>query len=93
MAKSIITPHGEYCFICGRRATEKHHIFGGPNRRLSEKYGLTVPLCHWCHNEPPNGVHFNREADLELKKLGQARFQSTYRDLDFLAIFGRRYYK
>nr|DAZ76140.1 MAG TPA: hypothetical protein [Caudoviricetes sp.] len=25
-------------------ALERHHIFGGPNRTLSERYGLVVPL-------------------------------------------------
>ena len=50
------------CYRCGRTCqTEKHHIFAGPNRKLSEKYGLTVHLCHACHNEPPAGAHFSKE--------------------------------
>ena len=50
------------CFICGRYAyTERHHIFGGANRKFSEQDGLVVDLCHKCHNEPPDGVHFNKE--------------------------------
>lgn len=60
--KSIITDDLRTCYICGGRATEKHHImhgYSGIDRKLSERYGLTVGLCHRCHNEPPNGVHFN----------------------------------
>lgn len=50
------------CFICGAvGGVERHHIFGGALRSKSDKYGLVVPLCHNCHNEPPNGVHHNRE--------------------------------
>ena len=37
------------CFLCGRNGRgdrlERHHIFGAANRKLSEKYGLTVWLC------------------------------------------------
>jgi len=37
------------------------HIFGAANRKHSEEDGLVVDLCHACHNEPPDGVHFNKE--------------------------------
>lgn len=60
------------CFLCGRYAyTERHHIFGGANRRLSEQDGLVVDLCHSCHNEPPNGVHFNKDNMHRLHVHGQ----------------------
>ena len=63
-----------YCVLCGSsRRIEKHHIFGGALRKKSEKYGLTVDLCHYCHNEPPNGVHFNKDKMLELKQYGQRK--------------------
>lgn len=64
------------CFLCGRICyTERHHLFPGANRRLSEEDGLVVNLCHACHNEPPNGAHFNREIMLYLKRHGQAMFE------------------
>ena len=63
-----------YCVLCGSSyRIEKHHIFGGALRKKSEKYGLTVDLCHYCHNEPPNGVHFNKDKMLELKQYGQRK--------------------
>ncbi len=50
------------CYLCGSvRWLEVHHLYGGPNRKNSTKYGLVVYLCHHCHNEQPNGVHFNKE--------------------------------
>jgi len=89
--KSIITDEKK-CFFCGSyRRIEEHHIFGAANRKNSEKYGLKVPLCHYCHNEPPNGVHHNRERNLTLKRLGQRAFNMTYPELDFMKIFGRNY--
>lgn len=83
------------CFLCGRSDwIETHHIFNGTaNRKKSEKYGLTVHLCHWCHNEPPHGVHYNQEADTRLKQIGQKAAMDEYGWTidDFREIFGKNY--
>lgn len=86
------------CFLCGRTETaynrlEVHHIFPGANRKLSEKYGLTVLLCHECHNEPPDGVHFNADTMLEVKKYGQrkAMIEQGWTQDEFREIFGKSY--
>lgn len=80
------------CFLCGSvRWLERHHIFGASNRKKSEQYGLWVYLCHFCHNEPPNGVHHNKTHMLLLKKIGQDAFQKTYPEKNFLKEFGRNY--
>ena len=90
--KSIVTQIDGYCYVCGRPATEMHHIYpGNPGRKNSEKYGLKIPLCHNCHNEPPNGIHFNAALDLEIKKVGQIIFEREYPDKDFVEIFGKNY--
>lgn len=94
--KSIIKGDSEdRCYICGRAEwIERHHIFNGTaNRKKSEKYGLTVHLCHWCHNEPPNGVHYNQETDTRLKQIGQ---KAAMREYDwtvdeFRKVFGKNY--
>ena len=80
MAKSIMPFDAKgRCYLCAKqRPTEEHHIFGGGMRKLSEKYGLKVHLCHWCHNEPPDGVHFNKERDRILKASAQARAMYIY---------------
>lgn len=89
--ESIISQERE-CYICGGRVwLEEHHIFGGANRKLSEKYGLKVYLCHYCHNEPPLGVHHNRENADRLREMGQKAFNSTYPNKDFVKIFGRNF--
>jgi hypothetical protein len=64
----------EYCVMCGSSNwIEHHHIFGGALRKKSEKYRLVVPLCHYCHNEPPNGVHHNKANMLKLHQYGQRK--------------------
>lgn len=92
--KSILNTERGQCFICGRYAmTECHHVFGGPNRKLSEKYGLKVYLCHDCHNEPPRGVHHNRQTELWLKaeaqKIAMEKYGWTVEE--FIQKFGRNY--
>lgn len=89
--KSILQEDTDYCFVCGRYGTEVHHVFfGTANRKLSDKYGLTVGLCY-NHHRGNSGVHQNRELDLKLKRMAQRAFIKEYPDNDFLAVFGRNY--
>lgn len=91
MAASIMQRE-KRCYISARTDwLEKHHIYGGACRRLSEKYGLWVWLNHHYHNEPPMGVHFDRETRLLLQQAGQREFERHYPELDFVAIFGKNY--
>jgi hypothetical protein len=93
MAKSIISEEKQ-CYMCGSTQwIEVHHIFGGAFRNKSEQYGLKVPLCHYCHNEPPNGVHHNKQNRLALQSKAQEIAMEYYGwDIDeFRAIFGKNY--
>lgn len=68
---SILQEKTDTCFICGKPATEWHHIFNSFNKGISEKYGLMVHLCHNCHNEPPDGLHFNSKRMKALQREAQ----------------------
>lgn len=91
MARSIMQ-EDKQCYICEQlNNLERHHIFGAFNRNNSEKYGLTVWLCHDCHNEPPLGVHHNAKVRHWLQDKAQREFEKQYPNLDFVSIFGRNY--
>ena len=53
------------CYLCvmlhdnwnEHRILDEHHVFGGPNRKNSEEYGLKVYLCHAHHIYGPEAVH------------------------------------
>lgn len=80
------------CFLCqSRRWIEIHHVFGGANRKNSDKYGLVVPLCHYCHNEPKTGVHHNEKKRLKLQARAQRVFESIEDHSKFMDVFGRDY--
>lgn len=88
--KSIIQDEKK-CFITGQTYwLECHHIFfGRANRKLSEKYGLKVWLTRELHRGI-NGVHFNRELDLKLKRIAQEKFEKvyTFKDLPYKVTTG-----
>jgi predicted ATP-dependent serine protease len=84
-----------HCFLCGKwNQLEEHHIFGGANRKKSEKYGLKVSLCALeCHREGPHSVHRCAETARQLHEYGQRKFMQEQNATidDFRAAFGRNY--
>lgn len=87
--------HYGKCFLCGEWGLlEDHHIFGGSNRKKSEKYGLKVGLCGIkCHREGPEAAHRCAETAQMLHEYGQKRFMNEQgATLDeFRALFGKNY--
>lgn len=99
MAKSIIQTNRDRCYLCGRPALyndplDKHHVFFGPYRRKSEKYGLTVYLHHSaCHIFGEKAVHNNadvcRELQAEVQEIAMEHYGWTISD--FIRLLGRNY--
>lgn len=82
------------CYVTGRTdGLHEHHIFGGSKRRMSERHGLKVWLYHSFHTTNPRlAVHGgNRDLDMELKRLAQAKFEETHTREEFIKAFGRSY--
>jgi len=88
---SIIQTEKE-CFVCKTtQGLHSHHILGSYNRNNSEKYGLKVWLCGKHHNLSSAGIHFDKQFDLYVKRIAQARYEEVYPDLDFVQIFGKNF--
>lgn len=83
------------CFLCGRTGwLEEHHVFPGPNRQKSEKYGLKVGLCgDSCHRNGRNAAHRCRETSDSLKQFWQAKYMIQHHASvqDFRDQFGKNY--
>ncbi len=76
---SIIQKDTSRCFIChSRQWLEYHHVFGGALRDKAGELGLVVRLCHYCHNEPPRGVHQNAYIRRKLQALAQRKAMERY---------------
>lgn len=92
--KSILQKNTDQCFICHTQNwLEWHHVWGAAFRNKSNKLGLVVRLCHYCHNEPPDGVHHNREIRRKLQAYAQKKAMEQYGwDTDrFIKEFGKNY--
>ena len=66
-------------------------FYGTANRKLSEKYGCWIYLCAYHHNMSDEGIHFNKELDLKIKKLCQEVFEQNGSREEFMRIFGKNY--
>lgn len=97
---SIFTNDMNTCIISGYHdpedtywpMIERHHVFGGYNRKRSELYGYIAPLHKELH---PNGVcgdGKNNDLDLILKQACQLDYESHIGTReDFIQEFGRSY--
>lgn len=93
MEKSIVTEDMEHCLVCGTTSNiQIHHcIHGRANRKLSDKYGLVVPLCIYHHTGSNYAVHTNRELDLQIIQLAQRKFEEKYSHEEFMKVFMKNY--
>ena len=87
----------EECFLCKRNRhagrLERHHIFGGARRALSDQYGLIVTLCADCHRLAPHAVHRCAETMQYLHEYGQAQAmrENGWTVDQFRQVFGKNY--
>lgn len=89
---SVFTDDMDHCMLTGTAPVERHHIFGGCNKKRSEKYGFIAPLRPDLH---PNGVFAGKEArsvDILLKTKAQAYYEAHYGTREeFIQEFGKSY--
>ena len=56
---SVFTNDMEHCYFTGTPYCHRHHIFYGPYRSMSEKYGFVIPIAYYLHENYPDSVHQN----------------------------------
>ena len=88
MSESILQDTKECYFTGSQCGLDRHHVYGGPNRKNSEKYGCWVYLKHNIHMD----LHErDKRMDLRLKQDCQRAFEKIYDRETFMRIFGRNY--
>jgi len=89
--KSIMQ-EDDRCYLCGRQSgLETHHVLSGTaNRRLSEKYGLKVRLCHNCHTGK-EGAQYELKLNRGLKKEAQEAFEKIWGHEKWMEVFRKNY--
>lgn len=88
MADSILQTEKE-CFITGGQINlDQHHVYHGPRRKASDKWGCWVWLRHDIHM---NLHDKDAELDRMLKRICQERFEELYGHDKFMEVFGKSY--
>ena len=93
MKEFSIMPPSPYYKTNRFNGAHRHEVFFGANRQKSIEYGLVVFLTPEMHNMSNKGVHFNREFDLQLKRIGQVAAMERYGWTvdEFRNIFGKSF--
>lgn len=85
----------ETCFRCGAVGEMAHHhlIPGNPGRKLSDQYGLVVPLCPRCHEFVHSGKPTASKVLNQMRRYGQmiAMQEQGWTEDDFRRVFGKSY--
>ena len=97
--KSIMYQLPGTCYLCVhlnnditcKRGLHKHHIYDGPNRKISEENGFTVKLCPYHHEFSPAAVHVNVTYMRYLQEACQREYEKTHTREEFMALIGRNY--
>lgn len=90
--KSVLVDDVDHCIFCFKSHPEEHHVFNGPNRKIADKYHLTVPLCSRHHTIGADSPHQNKIIDLALKCWGQSYYEDHIGSReDFRREFGKSY--
>lgn len=82
------------CYVCGTKINiHTHEVYFGKNRQKSIKDGCCIYLCGNHHNQSNQGVHFNHELDMKLKKEMEVAWLEYYNKTiqDFRERYGRSY--
>ena len=90
--KSVIT-NSSACYLCGKPGTETHHCIFGSKRKLADKDGLTVRLCHSCHDAIHHSPkEFDQQMQRALKKIAQEKWEEKYGSREeFIKRYGKNY--
>ena len=82
------------CYVCNSENNiHIHEVYFGKNRKKSIEDGCCVYLCGKHHNQSKDGVHYNHDLDLELKKQMELYYLIYYNKSieDFIKRYGKNY--
>ena len=96
--KKSILQQEKYCYLCDRldhrymvRSLHEHHVFGGPNRTISEAEGFKCWLCMAHHTYGPEAVHNNISNMRILQQEAQRAYEKDHTREEFVRLIGRNY--
>lgn len=81
------------CYLTGRVDNlHKHHIFGGPRRKMSDRNGFWVWLTAEWHNEAPYSVHrYGYELRRRIQRDCERKYLKNHTMAQWMALVGKNY--
>ena len=82
------------CFLCAKlkgdtseKPCDKHHIYEGKNRQVSERNGFYIYVCRKHHNM----IHDHPKEFLWIKQKTQREYERDHTRKEFMKLIGRNY--
>lgn len=94
MKRHSILQDKKQCYVCGSlNNIHIHEVYYGKNRQKSIANGLCIYLCGRHHNQSNEGIHFNHNLDLKVKKEMEKRWLEINNKTidDFIKLIGKNY--
>lgn len=96
---SILQVKDGRCYLCMKlknnyrihNMVHEHHVYGGPNRSISESEGFKVYLCPEHHLNGPAAVHNNIEHMRLIQEDCQRVYEEDHTRQQFMDLIGRNY--
>lgn len=87
------------CYLCIKLRDDyriypvvhEHHVYDGPNRRISEAEGFKVYLCQSHHTDGKDAVHKNIDYMRMVQQDCQKAFEENHTRQEFMELIGRNY--
>jgi hypothetical protein len=74
--KPLFNQRIDGCWVCQNPYVEEHHIiYGSGRRKISDDEGCVVYLCHYHHQDPRAGIHFDQDFDNAMKQMCQRKWE------------------
>lgn len=95
---SIMHQKDGTCYLCMMQGNyrvypvvHEHHVYDGPNRRISEEHGFKCWLCLDHHIIGPAAVHNSIDNMRILQRECQRIYEKTHTRQQFMDLIGRNY--
>lgn len=97
--ESILQKKDGRCYLCMKldgdyriyASLHMHHVFGGPNRSISEGEGFKVYLCPEHHLYGQKAVHKNHRIMEMVQQDAQREYEKNHTREEFMELIGRNY--
>lgn len=85
---SIVQNDLTRCYLCNKKTQlDRHHIYNGGLRNISDRNGFWVMVCRICHRK----IHDTPKLAFQLKQECQYKYEESYSREEFMQLARKNY--